>query len=73
MKTKMIFKIEIVILIFGVLSFSSINNEKTASLSRIETFTFSSNGTNTKGKIYLPDSFATNKDLLCLIIRPSHN
>lgn len=63
MKTKMIFKIGIVILIFGVLSFSSINDEKTTSSSRIETFTFSSNGTNTKGKIYLPDIFATNKDL----------
>lgn len=63
MKTKIIFKIGIVILIFGVLSFSSINDEKTASSSRIETFTFSSNGTKTKGKIYLPESFATNKDL----------
>ena len=63
MKTKITFKIGAVILIFTVLSFSSINIEKTASSSRIETFTFSSNGTNSKGKIYLPDSYATNKDL----------
>ena len=59
----MIFKIAILILIFGVLSFSSVSDNKTTSVSRIETFTFSSNGINTKGKIYLPDSYATNKDL----------
>lgn len=59
----MIFNIGIVLLILGVLSFSSINDEKTTSSSRIETFTFSSNGINTKGEIYLPDSFETNKDL----------
>ncbi len=63
METKMTFKIGILILIFGVLSFSSERDDETASISRIETFTFSSNGTNTKGKIYLPDSYATNKDL----------
>jgi hypothetical protein len=63
METKMIFKIGVVILIFGVLSFSGVNNEKTASSSRIEIFTFLSNGTNIKGKIYLPESYATNKDL----------
>ena len=50
-------------MIFGALSFVSVDNEKTTSSSRIETFTFLSNGTNTKGKIYLPDSFATNKNL----------
>ena len=63
METKMIFKIGVLILTFGVLSFSSGRDDKTGSTSRIETFTFSSNGTNTKGKIYLPDSYATNKDL----------
>ena len=63
METKMIFKIGFLILIFGVLSFSSVRDDKTASVSRIETFTFSSNGINIKGKIYLPDSYATNKDL----------
>ena len=59
----MIFKIGFLILIFGVLSFSSVCDVKTDPSSRIETFTFSSNGTNTKGKIYLPDSYATNKDM----------
>jgi hypothetical protein len=63
MKTRIIFKIGIIIVIFGALSFSSITNEKTNSSSRIEAFTFSSNGTKTKGKIYLPDSFETNKNL----------
>ena len=59
----MVFRIGFLILIFGVLSFSSVRDDKTNSVSRIETFTFSSNGINTKGKIYLPDSYATNKDL----------
>jgi predicted alpha/beta superfamily hydrolase len=63
METKMMFKIGFVILIFGVLSFSSVKNEKTISLSRIETFTFSLNGTTTKGKIFLPASSETNKNL----------
>jgi predicted alpha/beta superfamily hydrolase len=63
METKMIFKIGVLILTFGVLSFSSGRDDKTGSTSSIETFTFSSNGTNTKGKIYLPESYATNKDL----------
>ncbi len=31
--------------------------------SKIESFTFSSNGMTTKGKIYLPDSYETNKNL----------
>jgi len=63
MKTKMIFKIGFVILIFGVVSFLNVSDDKTASESRIETFTFLSNGKNTKGKIYLPDKYATNKNL----------
>ena len=68
MKTKMIFTIGFLILIFGVLSFSSESNVrtgpvKTTSSSRIETFTFSSNGTATKGKIFLPTSYETNKNL----------
>ena len=63
MLVKMIFKIGFVILIFGVVSFSRVNDKQTVSSSRIETFTFLSNGTKTKGKIYLPDSYATNKDL----------
>ena len=63
METKVIFNIGFLILLLGVLSFSSVNDDKTASTSIIETFTFSSNGINTKGKIYLPESYATNKDL----------
>ena len=63
MKIKMISKIVFIISIFGVVSFSIVSDDKTASASRIETFIFSSNGTNTKGKIYLPDSYATNKNL----------
>lgn len=59
----MIFKIGFIILIFGVVSFSNVSDDKTASSSIIETFIFSSNGTKTKGKIYLPDSYATNKNL----------
>jgi len=59
----MIFKIGVIILTFGVLSFSSINDDKIAFASRIETFTFSSNGISIKGKIYLPESYATNKNL----------
>jgi len=47
----------VLILILGLafLSFSS--------PSKIETFTFSSNGTTTKGKIFLPASYETNKNL----------
>ena len=68
MKTKIIFIIGFLILIFGVLSFSSESNVrtgpvKTPSSSRIETFTFSSNWTAIKGKIFLPASYETNKNL----------
>ncbi len=60
--------ITMLIVTFGVISFSSVRDStksiiKTRGLSTIETFTFSSNGTTTKGKIYLPDSYATNNDL----------
>lgn len=63
MKTKEIFKIGVVILIFGVLSSLSVIDEKATSSSKIETFTFLSNGTKTKGKIYLPAAYETNKNL----------
>lgn len=68
MRKKIKFPIGIIILLFGFLSFSAQNadiNEPETELnsSKIEFFTFSSNGTNKKGKIYLPDSYATNKDL----------
>lgn len=39
------------------------NSSSTAILSRIETFNFSANGKSFKAKIYLPDSFETNKNL----------
>ena len=61
MKTKIIFKIGLALLIFGTVSFSIVNDKKKGSSSRIETFTFSTNGINTKGKIFLPDSYSTNK------------
>ena len=53
---------------FGVVSFSSEGNDRIAPVetspsSRIETFTFVSNGTATKGKIFLPASYETNKNL----------
>lgn len=58
-------------LFLGLISFSYSCNNKTSSIkqiegqdsSKIETFTFLNNGTETKGKIYLPASYATNKNL----------
>ncbi len=46
-----------IVLIFGVVLFSA-----TSSL-RTETFTFSSNGVATEGKIFLPASYETNGNL----------
>ncbi len=68
MKTKIKFIIVSIILTFGIVSFSTvgevmIDDNETATLSRIETFIFSSNGTATKGKIFLPTSYETNKNL----------
>lgn len=68
MKAKMKFIIALITLAFGIVSFSSIEevlihaNETIAS-SKIETFIFSSNGTNLKGKIFLPAAFEKNKNL----------
>jgi predicted alpha/beta superfamily hydrolase len=45
-----------------------INLAETKNLSRIETFTFSSNGTTTKGKIFLPASYETNKNLSAIFL-----
>ena len=60
----------IIIFLFGFFLFSWANSgvAKTepyvaANLSRIETFTFSSNETTIRGKIYLPTSYETNKNL----------
>jgi len=65
MKTKIKFGIISFLIAFGFISFSSIekviNNPET--VSKIETFTFSSNGRKTKGKIFLPASYESNKNL----------
>jgi hypothetical protein len=55
-------------LFLGTLSLSSgesasVDFSETTQSARIDTFTFSSNGTETKGKIYLPASYETNKNL----------
>ncbi len=54
-------------MIFYIVSFSSDDELtdpiETTTLSRIVTFTFSSNGTTTTGEIYLPSSYQTNKNL----------
>jgi len=57
----------IVFLVVNIFSFSheihAITEPTEAASSRIEIFTFMSNGTATKGKIYLPASYKTNKNL----------
>ncbi len=68
MKAKNKFIIVSIILTFGIVSFSSIgevmiDTNETTTLSKTETFAFSSNGTTTKGKIFLPASYETNKNL----------
>lgn len=67
--------IMLIILILGSILFSysssgdimSYSTEVTP-LSRIETFTFSSNGTTKRGKIHLPASYDTNKNLPALFL-----
>lgn len=56
MKTKTFFIISLI----GALSVS-LNNDKVQN--RIETFTFLNNGTETRGKIYLPEAYNNNKNL----------
>jgi hypothetical protein len=70
MKTKMKFIIGLILLILGVVvfSFTSDGNDRialteTSPQSRIETFTFLSNGAATKAKIFLPASYKINKNL----------
>lgn len=68
MKTRIMFGILSLLLSFGIVSFTGIekpNTEirKTQKVSNIETFTFLSNGTETKGKIFVPDSYESNKNL----------
>ena len=62
-------------LVLGVVafSFSSIGVAKidiieATTSSRIETFTFLSNGTTTKGKIYLPAAYETNENLPAIFL-----
>jgi len=64
------FTIVVIILVLGVASLSFTNGAvviiepmESVTSSRIETFSFSSNGTITKGKIFLPASYETNKNL----------
>jgi len=62
------FSIGFIILFLGIVSISSgwdisLDQIETTASSKIETFTFISNGTDTKGKIFLPPSYETNKDL----------
>lgn len=63
----------LVILTFGIVSFTGLNElkndpSKKAILSKIETFNFSSNGKSIKAKIFLPDSFETNKNLPAIFL-----
>ena len=65
-KTKL--SILLAIFIFTIVSMASLNeaknnSSKTALFSKVETFNFSSNGKSLKGKIFLPESFETNKNL----------
>lgn len=70
MNSKLKFLIGFILLVLGVVSYSfssfdevMIDTNETTTLSKTETFTFSSNGTTTKGKIFLPASYETNKNL----------
>lgn len=68
MKTRIKFGIISLLVTFGIVSFSSIEEVitetyETETVSKIETFTFSSNGRKTKGKIFLPASYESNKNL----------
>lgn len=73
MKTKMKFIIGFIILILIDVSFSSdgdgtIDSIESTTSERIETFTFPSNGTTTKGKIFLPASYEANKNLPAIFL-----
>lgn len=65
-KTKLYFLL--VILTLGIVSMTRLNEvknnpSKKATFSKVETFNFLSIGKTIKGKIYLPDSYKTNKNL----------
>ena len=68
MKAQIKFILVSIILTFVIVSFSNsgevmIDTNEATALSKTETFTFLSNGTTTKGKIFLPASYETNKNL----------
>ena len=68
MKAKRMLSVFWLVLIFGMVSVPGWNEikdtgRKAMPLSKIETFTFSSNGKAFNGKIYLPDTYKTNKNL----------
>ena len=65
--------IAIVVYCLGIISSSralhhTINSDENPGTSRIETFTFSTNGIPTKGKIFLPPSYETNKNLPAIFL-----
>lgn len=65
---KIYFEIGVALLILGIFSLSIVRNAKTDTSEktispRIENFTFPSNGSILKGKIYLPDSYKMNNNL----------
>ncbi len=68
MKTKMKYIIGLISLLIGIVFFSSYKTHiikpiEQITSSKIESFTFSSNGMTKKGKIYLPDIYEENKNL----------
>lgn len=74
MKTRIKFAFRLIILVIGAFFYSFSNDDAiiytsvTTTLPRIETFTFSSNGTKIKGKIYLPAVYETNKNLPAIFL-----
>ena len=69
MKISMFFSI----MILGIVSFFNegdlnIEQEQNATTSQIEIFTFSSNGTTVKGKIFIPSSYKTNRNLPAIFL-----
>jgi predicted alpha/beta superfamily hydrolase len=64
MKNKMNFILVIILLLFGSVSCSG----ETAASSKIEIFTFSSNGTEYNGKIYLPASYEKKNNLPAIFL-----
>jgi hypothetical protein len=73
MKTNMSFVIGFLILIFGIVSIYLVigmfkTADETSTSSRIENFTFLSNGTPTKGKILLPVLYETDKNLNAIFL-----